>query len=725
MVGSSTIFVKYDRVLTLIQLESYCRERKITGVFTSNTEVLSKLLALRGNDKKTPSLDNYAGSYFYHNGLEYVFISPLAQLISIPYGKFLTRHFISKLTTPQIWNSVPAFTFEILTASNEQRIFEHYKTALFITVDIETLKEDLQIRCIGYTAVHIIDGKVQTHSCVLPLADTDMYSVAIMRKFNWELKAPKGLQNGKYDCAYLFRYNAPLFNYLWDSANLFHCWYSELPKDLAFLGAFCTREAMYWKDLADTDDLFEYYRYNALDTWTTALVIIYIITHMPEWASVNYQKEFPLVFACHLSEMTGIKLDDQQRAASLAAKEIEIEQDNISLSKMLGTYPEIFNVNSTPQNVSLRKILGCADIKGSGKIELPKIGSRHPVNKRITDKIITIRQKRKLTSTYLVAGKDHHGRILYALNPHGTDTGRLASREHHFWCGLQIQNITRGKEVKCTLIADEGFRFAEADLKQAESRDTAYISGDSNLIRAVTDSRDFHAINASSFFGVPYEDIFDDTTGKTKDKVLRDLSKRTNHGATYLMGAQVLLDTMGDELVWKAKRLLNLPAAWGLLKVTTYLLECFHKAYPTLSTIFYPGVVADVITKRLLVGATGWSRYCFADPQKDKRAKNSYCAHVPQSLNAMVLNQAYMKVFYTIAMNPSYSQHFKLIAQIHDSILFQFRVGHEYLMDMVRQCMEIPVTIKGYDGKIRTFTVPADIKAGKDGMGAIRWSETE
>jgi hypothetical protein len=39
--------------------------------------------------------------------------------------------------------------------------------------------------------------------------------------------------------------------------------------------------------------------------------------------------------------------------------------------------------------------------------------------------------------------------------------------------------------------------------------------------------------------------------------------------------------------------------------------------------------------------------------------------------------------------------------------------------------MEIPVSVKGVDGKIRTFTVPAALKAGKDGLGAKYWSETE
>jgi hypothetical protein len=91
----------------------------------------------------------------------------------------------------------------------------------------------------------------------------------------------------------------------------------------------------------------------------------------------------------------------------------------------------------------------------------------------------------------------------------------------------------------------------------------------------------------------------------------------------------------------------------------------------------------------------------------------------------MTLNKAFMVVFYEIALHPEHSKHFKLCAQIHDSILFQFREGHEYLAEMVRKAMEIPVTITGYDSVTRTFTVPAAIKAGKDGKGAKYWSDTE
>jgi len=56
---------------------------------------------------------------------------------------------------------------------------------------------------------------------------------------------------------------------------------------------------------------------------------------------------------------------------------------------------------------------------------------------------------------------------------------------------------------------------------------------------------------------------------------------------------------------------------------------------------------------------------------------------------------------------------------------FQFRIGHNYLCGIVKENMELPTTVVGADGVTRTYTVPASIKAGKDGMGANYWSETE
>lgn len=755
IVGTATVFTVFQDPQTLTELEVYCAKRNITGVFTSSVGLLIRLIASTGKSiesKRKPSIDNYQGSYFKYKGLEIIIVPPLKQLVTVPYAPFLFRRYISKLTAPEGWRKLPAFEYTLLTTRNHEDIFNQFSSATLIAVDIETLKEDLQIRCIGYTAVFISDSSIHTRSVVLPI--DSMFAVSVMRKFNWELKAPKVFQNGKYDLAYLSRYNAVPFNYLLDTANMFHCWYSELPKDLGTLAAFFIRESMYWKDLADTNDLSEYYRYNALDTFATAFVAIEWIMEAPDWAKRNYTQEFPLVFPCHLSEMIGLKRDMEVLTEAATEYEEKITAATVKLSKMVGTYPALFNTNSTPQNAALRTVLGCKDLDSSDEKSLKKMASRHPINSKICNTILDIRGDRKLISTYLKVGEngsEFNGRILYSLNPHGTDTGRLASREHHFWCGLQIQNIPRGKEVKQTLIADPEFRFAECDLKQAETRDTAYVSGDAALIRAINSDRDFHSLNASAFFGVPYDSIFDDATGKALDKALRDLSKRVNHGANYLMGVGVLIDTMGEDKVWEAKRLLKLPKFYGLRGVAEYLLAAFHATYPTLSELYYPAVVNEVVTTKKLVSHTsirkpavygitpvyspqvtwelepleGWTRYCFGDPLKNKLDKNAYVAHVSQSLNAMALNVAYLRVFYEIAMNPKYSDHFKLCAQIHDSIFFQFRVGHEYLIDMVRERMEVPIRIKSYDGKVRVFTVPADNKAGKDGKGALRWSETE
>lgn len=751
LVGNATVFTSYADVSTLAEVIMYCKKRNITGVFTTNKTILIKLLAAAGNHKKTVSLEDYAGSYFCYQDIEFVFIPPLKQLMTVSYGSFITRRFISKLTEPESWNNVPSFNWEILNASNSDRIFNRYNSAIAISIDIETLKENLVIRCIGYTALFIDRcGVLTTHTCVLPI--DSMYAVALMRKFNWQLKAPKVLQNGKYDISYLSRYNAVPFNWLWDTATMFHSWYSELPKDLAFLGAFFVRKAMYWKDLADTPDLHEYYRYNGLDTWTTILVFIAWIMESPEWAKNNYKVEFPLNFPCHLAEMTGIARDMDVLAAAEATVDQHIADNTVTLNRMLGIPAGLtFNTNSAPQNARLRKVLGCEHIGSSDEKSVKKMSLMHPLNGRIFHVYGKIKKWRKLVSTYLCPGKELQGRILYSLIPHATDTARLASREHHFWCGLQIQNIPRGKEVKVTLMADPEFRIAEADLKQAETRDTAYVSGDANLIAAVNSPRDFHAVNASAFFGMAYELIFDDATGKTLDKAIRDLSKRTNHGANYLMGWQVLIDTMGEDKVWEAKRILCLPRSYGLREVAEHLLMVFHQTYPTLSSSYYPAVVHEVMTTKMLVSHTsirrpevygtepvystqsewelepleGWTRYCFGNPQKNKLDKNSYVAHVSQSLNAIVLNEAFMQVFYQIAIHPVHSKNFKLCAQVHDSILFQFRVGHEYLMGMVQKLMQVPVRCLAYDGIVREFTVPADIKAGEDKMGALRWSETE
>lgn len=758
-VGGATVPVCSTIAKTKMELIMFCQKHKITQVLSTQIPILMKLLDWQDTRKK-PSLSDYAGSHFWLNDeIEIVFIPPLKQIVTVPYGKFFTTRLAQKFTNRKQWFQPTEFGWELLEPKTSEGYLISFSNADLIAVDIETVREDAAIKCISYTAFYFndvssIDRSLYSSSIVIPM-DT-VWGVHMMRKFN-ALPAAKILQKGRYDISYMTRYGAPLYNYRWDTANLFHAWLSELPKDLGFLNAFMLREAVYWKDLADTDDLMEYYRYNALDTWGTGNAFLAMMQEYPEYAMTNYRLEFPQQFPCHLAEMTGIKRSAEALARARKEEDDKVAANEASLNKMLGL--KNFNTNSVPQVKQLLHILGCKDIKTTGEADLEKARFRHPLNARILQHIIDNRKARKSVSTYLTTGekaKEFKGRILFALNPDGTDTSRLASKEHHFWCGYNIQNQTRGPSIKQTYIADPGFKFAEVDLSKAETWDTAYLSGDKGLIEAVNSVQDFHAINAHRFFGTPYEEIFDDETQKILDKILRDLAKRTNHGSTYNMGAYVLIDTIGLEKIFTAKRILELPRFYTAMQVADHLIEAFHKAYPRIRSVYHTGVIEEVNTTGYLKSKAmhwlpetevneatltfanvnyeklialpeygAWTRRCFGKPDKSRHQRNSLIAHGPQSLNAQTLNKAWLRVFKDVAIHPEHAPNFKLCAQVHDSIFFQFRIGHEYLCEMVKERMEIPVTLKGYDDVIRTFTVPADIKAGPDGKGADYWSETE
>lgn len=751
-VGGASVPVCLTPPKTLLELKMLCKKQFITQVISTSVPLLEKLL--EWDKRAKPTLSEYAGSLFTIGTgtdadpkIEVVFIPPLQRLVTMGYGKFLATRFINKFTKRSTWTKPTDFNWELAAEHNVEEIYTEYSKAFIVAVDIETLREDAQIRCLSYTAFFSAAGSIRSHTVVLPM--DSMFWVVWMRKFNL-LAAPKVLQNGKYDIAYFARFNAPLHNYAFDTANMFHAWLSELPKNLGFINAFLIREAMYWKDLAHTDDLMEYYRYNALDTWATGNAFIAMLLEVPQYAITNYALEFPLVFPCHKSEMTGIKRDMDKLAEARKQQEGVIASHSASLDKMLGVTN--FNTNSPIQMKALFKILGCGDLKKQDEKNIEKARFRHPLNARILAHVIAARKARKVVSTYLTVGekaKEFNGRILYSLNPHATDTSRLASASHHFWCGYNVQNQPRGPIVKQTYKADPDFLFAEVDLSQAESRDTAYISGDAGLISAVEHSPDFHSANASAFFGVPFEAIFDASLAKVLDKKLRDLAKRVNHGANYNMGWMVLIDTMGERKIIEARGLLGLSRIWSMRQVAEHLLAAFHEAYPGIVGTYYKGMVSEVVQSGYLKSMAihhdsntiitadnweasydgraigSWTRRCFGNPTKSKPVLNSYIAHCPQSLNAQTLNKGMLRVFNEITINPVYANNIKVLAQVHDSILFQYRIGHHYLCDMVRERMEIPVTIKAYDGKVRSFTVPADVKDGIDGKVARYWSETE
>lgn len=691
---------------SLEMLAIKCSQVGITNVATTSAVILSKLLRSYSNNEKA-SLDNFAGSIFHYKGIEFLILNPLEHLVKVSYADFIFTNYLRKFIDPSSYRFDAEFDFTVFMATEQIPRFDNCQG---IAVDIETVQDNLRITSIAFSFIYLSDT-VSIKTLVLTLDSPA--NLAAARQI-LASPPPKIFQNGKYDLAYLSRYNAIPYNYLWDTATMFHCWYAELPKDLASLAAFFIRDTINWKGLAQSGDLLTQLEYNARDTHNTALVFLNWISAAPDWAKRNYQMEFPLTFPTHLCEMTGLKVDAEAKKALKNKKESEASTILTSLQNCIG-YPD-FNPASPKQVLQLAHGLGHKDMTSTdSKKDIPKIRARHPLSNFLFGKIAELRKLNKLISSYL-KDFEYCGRVLFSLVPHGTDTGRLASKEHHFWCGIQFQNIPRDPEYKQIFVSDPGFLIGEADYAQAESRGTAYISGDTALIANVESPKDFHTLNCCAFFGVKYEEVTCPDSGKTLNKSLRDLAKRVNHGANYNMGPGVLLETMGDENVLKAKKLLNLPKQWTLKKTCEHLLEQFHKAYPAIKKNYYEYVKAEIQKTKMLVGATGWTRYCFGKPWQSKMDLNSYVAHCPQSLNAMLLNQAFLKVFYNVYL-PNH-KNFKLICQIHDSILFQYRVGHEYLAEEVKKNMEFPTRIVDVNGTARTMLVPVDLKIGSNKWGA-------
>lgn len=717
---------------TITDLEARCAKAGVTGVVCTNEDFLKKLLYAQAdfippNTRRGVTLDDYQGSLLHtpRANLEVVVINPLENLITVPYASYAAKRFISKLTQAGKWYQATEFTYEVAKPDTIEAIYERWKVkSKLIACDIETIIDDpdRRISMVGYAAYF-----PETHTTeILVVPFTDMFFYGWVCKFN-KLPQPKIFQNGLYDNLYFMRWGCPVDNWLYDTQHLFHCMFSEYPKRLDFISAYAIRDIRYWKDDGKTGELSHSYRYNARDCWATLNSFLSLLLDCEPYAVTNYLQEFPLVFPCLHCELEGFAVDEKRLAVAKQEAEIEVLRRESDFCKMIAA-PN-FNLNSPKQVKDLFTVLGVGNLPSTDAANMLKAQAAHPLNNRVLSELVSIKKKKKLLSTYYKPEKFWNMRVYYKINPAGTDTGRLASNESSFWCGLQIQNIPRGKAVKQFIMADHGWLLAEPDKAQSEARCVAYLSGEEALIELVESTHDYHSWNAAAFFGVPYEQIYDEATGKQLDPDLRDLSKRTNHGANYNMGEGVMLATMGPKKVAFAKIKLKLPGWMSLRAVCKYLLDAYEKKYPKVKGLNYDKIIEEVAKTGRLVSALGWTRVFFGKPSRqNKPMLNAAVAHPPQNLSVGIVNREFYNVWRASVYN-SYYKNGKLVecelrdvirikAQIHDSIPFQYRENRPDALEKVKSIMDTRVEVRGADGKLRTLYIPTDMKPGKK-----YWSE--
>lgn len=677
-----------------------------------------KLLTL----KNRCSLSDYAGSLFIRKDVKgrevpILCLAPLKQLVSTKPGKFLCKRFLSKIFKKEDWPTVPAFQWELCDDNKKlSDCHDVLSNCDYISCDIETSpafrdrvnKRDPQhiIVCVAYSAITFdrAGNEFSIRTYVIPLSSIE--ALHWIRKINL-LPQPKIFQNGKYDNFYFLRFNLPVSSWYFDTLELHHSFLSELPKNLGYLAAFYIREISYWKDEGQTGDLFDLYKYNAKDAWATTIVFLTQIKEFPPWAINNYLIKFPLVYPCLTAELDGLLIDKQVLIQQTSEQTQKLSTNLSSLGRKLGS--QSFNPSSPKQVLSLLHLLGNRDLTSSQEKDLEKAADRHPLYRLLIDEIISYRESAKLINTYLEA-ELWNGKLLYSLNPSGTDTGRLASRESSLWCGTQLQNLPG--YYKQAIWAEEGFFLGEGDFEQSETRCVAYLSGDENLLAAVQAEKDFHGINASNFFGIPYDQIMKEAREAkgtaTESKTKRYLVKRVGHGANYGMGAQVLLDTIGAKVTINAQKLLSLPRHLTPKQICEVLLKRYFDTYPIIKGEWYASIVTAIRISRMLVSSLGWTRLCFGNPWNNKHDLNSYIAHVPSNLSVGIINEAFLEIFQTLHLKSNGD--FRLKGQVHDSIVFSYKEGREDLVEEVRSIMTRPKQIIDCKGKTRQMTIPVALK---------------
>lgn len=671
----------------------------------SDSEIICKLVF---SAKNKVALGNYIGSWkILPSGIPFLVIPKLENKYKVPYQDFLTKRLLQKIFAPQTF--IPADRFRFHSPTNTPGFFTKAQAAIasakFMAADTETLEDGLRINVMGITTWAPEIGSQSFSWYVRDEADLALAKVAM------ESPAVKIFQNGKYDFHYLARFELWPENWRLDTLNMFNCWLAELPKDLAFITAFCIKDFYYWKDEAKSMDSESYLRYNGKDTYSTLWSAFSLLRDMPGWAKDNYAKQFPKVFPNLSSSLQGMRVDLEMRTKLYTAARADIAAKVQKLQVLTGC--PTFNPNSPQQVQRLLKVLGVKDSSSGDAKHIKKAMAEHPLNERVLTDFSSIKEESKLASTYYGASL-FGDRIMWNLNEAGTDTGRNSCQASSFWCGTQFQN--QPEEAKVMYLADEGWEGGEADFSQAESRCTGYLADDEPMIKAVETSPDFHSANASAFFGVPFDQIWNTELGKTINKALRDLSKRVNHGANYNMGPAILVETMGVENIWKAHELLGLAGKfpkrkWDTKAIAEYLLERFDATYPRIRGAFQDMLKEEILLTGLLVNVNGWTRKVFGDPRQ-KNILNAVVAHKPQNLSALTLNDAFEEAWWKLH-DPN---NFRLIVSIHDSILFQYKgeEGKAKIPQLIK-IMTRPITIP-YTGK--TFTIPPAVE-----LWGTRWKK--
>jgi len=301
--------------------------------------------------------------------------------------------------------------------------------------------------------------------------------------------------------------------------------------------------------------------------------------------------------------------------------------------------------------------------------------------------MLDIRSLSKRISTYLNIGKvDKDGRYRSSYKPVGAETGRLSSGETIFGTGGNQQNWPH--DLLRFFLFDEGYIGYSFDLSQIENRIVAYTGGVLAQIDAFEQGIDLHTLTASIIFRKPYDQISkvdgSSTLGDGRQSE-RYWGKKLNHGTNY------------DESYKKVALINELPEAEA-----KQLMEEVHRGYPQIRNGYHTMIQDMLKSSRTVTNLFGRTRLFLGPiyesyPNTPRYActetfRQAY-AHFAQSTCADKVNEQGIEYIY---YNQNLFKPIELLAQIHDSIVFQIPLTIKWteqakMLLLIKQSLETPL----------------------------------
>lgn len=323
---------------------------------------------------------------------------------------------------------------------------------------------------------------------------------------------------------------------------------------------------------------------------------------------------------------------------------------------------------------------------------------------------------------FLETGIDPDGRMRCNFNIAGTNSGRLASSMSDFGTGTNLQNVDR--ELRSVFAADRGWKFANLDLEQGDSRNVGAICWNlfvdemgedyAGTYLNACESGDLHTyVCRMSRSDLPW-------TGDLKlDKAIaeqiayrqdsyRQLAKKLGHGTNYYGTPRTMAKhtkvatSVIEEFQYKYFKAFPVIGHWDRKDPAAKALPNWHNWVRT-----------QLETRHSLTTLFGRRRQFFGRSFDDSTLREAI-AYSPQSMTADEID--------TGILNLWRSNRVRLLIQVHDSILLQYREEEEAeIIPWALEALKTKLILK----QGREFVVPTEAKIGWNWGERVDWTRDD